>query len=119
MRQDQYERLQQLEEGLTDIFIAEADPKRWPGADVEAAAMTKEDRGDRYWCKKNAFATLSLVQRISTLIGQVQGPGTTPAAQDGAADLDSPDIEAETASAEREAKRLLEALTSKGGRASS
>jgi hypothetical protein len=80
MRQDQYEKLQQLEEQLTDAFLGEAEPAKWPGAGVDPGAMDQKTRGDRYWCKKNAVATISLVQRVGTLIGQVQlrGAGTTP-----------------------------------------
>jgi hypothetical protein len=80
MRQDQYERLQQLEEKLTDVFIGEAEPEKWPGAGLDAGAMDQKTRGDRYWVKKNAVATLSLMQRVGTLIGVVQlrGAGTTP-----------------------------------------
>lgn len=51
MRDDQYLRLQALEEKITDQFLFEADPKNWPADGVAPKAMTQQDRGDRYWCK--------------------------------------------------------------------
>jgi hypothetical protein len=112
MRQDQYERLQALEEKLCDVLVGEADPDHWPGKDVPPATMDKQTRGDRYWCKKNAVATISLVQRVGALIGQVQlsGNGTAPAEVpegDGTTELD-----AEVAAAEKEAEKLLRQVQS-------
>jgi len=83
MRQDQFERLQQLEERLIDVAIEEADPDQWPGKGVAVAAMDQQTRGDRYWVKKNAVATISLAQRVGVLMSSVQGFGTTPTAEEG------------------------------------
>lgn len=123
MRQDQYERLQDLEEKLTDVLLAESDPDRWPGRGIEASAMDKSTRGDRYWCKKNAVATLSLIQRVGNLIGviQVRGSGTTPAnppageppaAEDGeeTPDQREADLDAEVLAYEKEAAELLRGM---------
>lgn len=114
MRQDQYERLQALEEKLTDVFLGEAEPEAWPGAGLPVATMDKNTRGDRYWCKKNAVATLSLIQRVGTLIGQVQGAGagTTPPAVEG--DEQQDQLDDEVASAEKEAERLMRRLQGEG-----
>jgi hypothetical protein len=79
MRQDQYERLQALEEKLADVFIGEAEPEKWPGHGLDPGVMDQKTRGDRYWVKKNAVATLSLMQRVAVTLGQVQlRGGTTP-----------------------------------------
>lgn len=103
MRQDQYERLQALSEKLVDVFADEAEPANWSGAGLLPKDMAREDRGDRYWCKRNAAATMVLVLRVETLIGQQQGQPTAPAqTDDGEADLDK-----EVAAAERDAERLL------------
>lgn len=118
MRQDQFERLQQLEEQLTDAFIGEAAPEKWPGHGVDPGAMDQQTRGDRYWCKKNAVATISLVQRVGTLIGQIQlrGAGTTPAAPaEGEQQQDH--LEDEVKAAEKEAAKLLRELQSGAGKA--
>ena len=110
MRQDQYERLQALEEELTDVFLGEAKPEAWPGHGIGPGAMDKDTRGDRYWCKKNAVATLSLIQRVATLTQQIRlqssGEGT------GAAGVENPEAELdrEVAAAEKEAKALLAQL---------
>lgn len=119
MRQDQYERLQALEEKLTDVFLGEAEPEKWPGAGLEAGAMDQQTRGDRYWCKKNAVATLSLVQRVGNLIGQVQGAGTgtTPPGGEGEDGEGRDHLDAEVRAAEKEAERLMRELTTGKGKA--
>jgi hypothetical protein len=112
MRQDQYERLQKLEEQLLDVFMDEADPASWPGYGMTLANVDKSTRGDRYWCKRNAAATAALSQRITSLVGRVQasGLGTTAPPADAPAEggEERDELEAEVASAEREAMALLD-----------
>jgi hypothetical protein len=57
MRPDQLTRLQELTEKLAERFLLEADPAEWPGDGQVPAGMTQQQRGDAYWCKKNAMAT--------------------------------------------------------------
>lgn len=112
MRDDQYIRLQSLGEKLTDQFLFEADPVNWPADGVHPKDMTQEDRGNRYWCKKNAVATVSLTLRIESLLGKLQGsllnPATpgAPEGEDAAQGL----LDAEIAEAERQAKALLKRM---------
>lgn len=68
MRPDQIERLVELEESLIDIYLEEADPKNWPGKGAMGDQLTKQQRGDRYWEKKNAIATVALAQETRKLI---------------------------------------------------
>lgn len=91
MRPEQVTKLGKIEEDLTDLFITEAQATDWPGME------TKEDRGDRYWHKKNALATLTIVGRIQTVLRDIRtdsgkGDGLPP----------GPDEE----TIEQEAKRL-------------
>jgi len=72
MRQDQFERIQSLTESLADVFINEANPANWPGANQSIDMQDAKIRGDRYWMKKNAVATMTLMQRISSFVGIVQ-----------------------------------------------
>lgn len=101
MRPDQIERLKALSEGLADVVISEADPAMWPGAGKDAADLTKDERGNRYWSKKNAAATMTLLVKVMSIAGHVQG-GTLPS---GTTEEDLEDIQAK---AEREATALLE-----------
>jgi hypothetical protein len=107
MRQDQFEKLQQLEEKLADVFIGEAEPAKWPGHGIDPGAMDQKTRGDRYWVKKNAVATLSLMQRVAVTIGQVQlrGAGTTPEKPAEGGEQDH--LDAEVQGYEKEAAKLL------------
>lgn len=57
MRADQRKRLEDLAEKLADTFLMEADPAEWPGDGKPPADLEQQERGDRYWCKKNAMAT--------------------------------------------------------------
>lgn len=98
MRADQLEKLRGLQEKLADVFLEEADPKGWPDT------KTRDSRGDRYWMKKNANASLVLVGRIENLLalraGRASG-GENPAQKEDEARLDG-----EIAAAEKEAERL-------------
>lgn len=116
MRQDQYERLQAIEEELLDVFFVEAKPADWPGHGKKLAELTQQERGDLYWIKKNAASSLALAQRVGVLIGRVQmsGAGTTPPAgppdgdgMDGEAADATRSLDAEIATAEREAAALI------------
>ena len=110
MRQDQFERLLDLSERLTDVFIDEADPSNWPGSGWKPIELTKEQRGDRYWSKKNAVATISLVGRIHNLTDSIRkasaGGGTDPAS---VTDTEE-DIDKEIAAAEKEASKILDSV---------
>lgn len=112
MRQDQFEKLQTLSERLTDVFLGEAEPAKWPGAAIEPGNMDQQTRGDRYWCKKNAVATLSLVERVNRLIGQTQAasagdPGGAGVRDD---DQDEDNLDADIRQAEKEASKLLDQM---------
>ena len=100
MRLDQLERLRKLQERITDVFLEEAEPKTWPKTD------TKDGRGDRYWLKKNATASLAIIGRIENLLalrdGRVAG-GPTPGEQE---KKDEANLEREIQDAEKEAAAL-------------
>lgn len=105
MRPDQLQRLQELTEKLADVVLEEADPAEWPGAGQPLASLTQQERGDRYWCKKNAAATFVLLNRADEII-QRRSSGK-PANDDTGEDLDRT-----IAQAEREAARALERIQS-------
>ena len=109
MRQDQYEKLQALSERLTDVFLDEAEPEKWPGHNIEPGAMDQKTRGDRYWCKKNAVATLTLVGRVAGLTDLTQKQRN---AGNGAAGVTEEEatLDAEINAAEKEAAKLLDQL---------
>lgn len=112
MRQDQYERLQKLQDKLLDVFLDEADPESWPGKGLKIGAMDAQTRGDLYWVRKTAASAGMLFSRVEAMIGRVQfaGAGTTPPAEG----EESPEqqLDAEYAAAEREAKKLLDDVQS-------
>lgn len=103
MRPEQYERLQALQEKLTDVVIQEADPERWPGNGKELAELTRDERGDRYWCKRNAAATLSVIMRVQNLVHVVEQRSSRRPNEGEAAD----DLEDDVLAAEREAAAIL------------
>lgn len=101
MRQDQYDALQQLNVKLTDVFLKEADPDQWPGHSTPPLEMTKEQRGDRYWHKKNAVATIAIMMRVGNLVDIIQrntqggGGGAEVADEDAMLDKQISEAEAE------------------------
>ena len=109
MRQDQYEKLQALSERLTDVFLDEAEPDQWPGHGIAVGAMDQQTRGDRYWCKKNAVATLTLIGRVAGITDLIQKQSN---AGNGAAVVtdEADTLDAEISAAEKEAAKLLDQL---------
>ena len=55
-----------LDERLSALYLNEADPQLWPADGVEPMQQTRDERGDRVWCKKNADHTLSLLLKSVT-----------------------------------------------------
>jgi len=108
MRDDQYLKLQELEEKLVPVVLQEADPDNWPGKDIIPKDLTKDDRGDRYWCKKNAAATLTLLNKVISLVERpTRGlPGLTPEVEDNGEEEIS--LDKEINRHERKAAKLLE-----------
>lgn len=120
MTDDQYQRLQALTEKLMNVFLAEADPDSWPGAGIKPNAMDKETRGNRYWCKKDAAATLTLNMRAITLIGVIQRrtpDGELPLSAgdqgDGMEEAEN-SLDSDIARAEKQAEKLMEKMRKKG-----
>lgn len=116
MRQDQFDDLQKLSEKLTDIFLEEANSANWPGAGIPDANMDAKTRGDRLWTKKNAIATMGMVQRIVTLTGVVRM--NTAAGADGkdagsVKEHEEEDMDDEMAAATKEAKKMLKDAVAK------
>lgn len=109
MRDDQITRLQALSERLGEVVITEVDPHNWPGAEKVPAELTQQERGDRYWSKKNAAATMTLLLKVVNITGILnkQKPGKD--AGDAAEELDG-----ELAAAERAAQAIIDRMQ-KGG----
>lgn len=61
MRDDQRQRLEEINELLVDVLLDEADPRVWPGYGMDQRDLSKDERGDRYWSKKNAAMTTVLI----------------------------------------------------------
>lgn len=85
MRPDQVERMRDLAERLADAFLAEADPTEWAGDGTPIAEMTSTQRGDRYWCKRNAGATAMVLRSTLDFVDRAdqRAPtGESPDAED-------------------------------------
>lgn len=106
MRDDQITRLQALSERLGEVVIHEVDPEQWPGADKQLGELTQQERGDRYWCKKNAAATMTLLLKVVNISGVLNR--TKPATDAGNA---ADGLDGELAAAEREAQAIIDRLT--------
>lgn len=109
MRDDQIVRLQALTERLGEVVISEIDPHQWPGADKGLADLTQKERGDRYWCKKNAAATMTLLLKAVNIAGILNR--SKPAPDTGAA-ID--ELDGELAAAEREAQAIIDRMQKSG-----
>jgi len=110
VRDDQFDKLEALQEKLCDTVMTEADPVNWPGGEKLPMDMTKDERGDRYWCKKNAAATFTLLNKTLSL-AFFRRDSTTPAPTEAKAPED--ELDKEISRAEREAAKQLEAFEKK------
>ena len=100
MRSDQIERLTQIEEKLVDVFTSECQPETWP---------TMEDyksRGDRYWHKKNALATLRIVGQIDHLLRDIVRADRDPDPK-APGETEVGELERDAAKLERRARAVL------------
>lgn len=101
---DQLNKLKTLSDRMVAVVITEADPDTWAGANKKLDEMSVEERGDRYWCKKNANQIITTAVKLETLIALYERKGATP--KEGTAeDLNSKVIQFENA-----AKKRLEKL---------
>ena len=75
------------------------------------ADMTKEDRGNRSWSKKNAAATFALLERTASLLTDAKDLRNNRPDEDD-------DMEKQIAAKEREASKLLDKVM-KGAKAAS
>lgn len=107
MRDEQFAKLEALQEKLCDTVLTEADPDNWPGGLTLPRDLTKDERGDRYWCKKNAAATFTLLNKTLSIAHYNRGASAAPA-QDYREPED--ELDKEIARAEREAAKQLEAF---------
>lgn len=109
MRKDQIERLQDLAEQVGEVFLEEADPQNWSGAGLTLAQMDKDQRGGRYFDKKNAIQTGTLLARILDLRDRDKSasPRTQTPEDDG---------EQEIKRFEGKAKELLSAVQKRAAR---
>jgi hypothetical protein len=105
MRPDQITRLRELQEKLAEVVLEEADPDNWSGADTPMDQLSRDERGNRYWEKKNAAATFALLERTTSTLSYSPADGE-PAAQE-------VDIDKQIAKREREAQALLDGVMKK------
>ncbi|EAQ6129194.1 hypothetical protein AXA88_09025 [Salmonella enterica] len=109
MYDDYRTRLTNLIDKLTNVVIEEADPDNWSGSKKPVKELTKDERGDRYWDKKNAAASLTLLIKVHSLIG-IQSRGATGEN----ADDDDFGLAQQVAKAEKEAAAIIERVMKKG-----
>ena len=110
MRKDQIDRLQDIAEQIGEVFLEEADPANWNGAGVPLASLDKDQRGGRYWDKKNAIQTGTLLARVLDLRDRDTRSADTKTPEE--------DAEQEINRFEKQAKDMVNAViaraTSKG-----
>lgn len=115
MREDLIDRLEELQEKLFEAMLVEANPENWPGGKVLPKDLNRDERGDRYWCKKNAAATMTLLNKtISLEYFRSRLPVETEAAGDEVSQ-EEVDLERNMAKCEKLAEKQLERFQSKFG----
>ena len=68
MRVDQWQRLQAIAEKVAEIAIVDCDPDNWAHSDTPSKKLTRDQRGDAYWSRRQAIATCGVLARIHHLV---------------------------------------------------
>lgn len=110
MRADQIQRLYELREKLADVVLEEADPGNWSGAGIPMDQLTRDQRGNRFWEKRNAAATFALLERTTSTLSY------TPNDRQSLPDQEL-DIDKQIAKREREAQKLLDGVMDRAKKA--
>jgi hypothetical protein len=108
MRPDQIAQLGDLQEQLADVFINEATPGNWSGTGKLPVHMDQQERGDAYWCRKNAIATGGVLRLVMDLKARLENPEGKDKTPEGDDDLD--DI---VRDAKRKAEKALQRVMGK------
>lgn len=87
MRDDQIVRLAELQEKLMDVLLEEGDPDTWAGAGKAGSKLTRAERGDRVWDKKNATATATVLGYIHSIQRALKADAPPPDAEENMADV--------------------------------
>jgi hypothetical protein len=109
MRNDQYLKLKALSEKIADVALFDADPDNWVGAGKAAKKLTKEQRGNAYWCRKVALGTISVLMRVEAL-------AATAGFNQAMSDKDELSLTDEIANAEAAAANWLEKELARTGK---
>lgn len=100
--QDKIDKLETIVNKLVDKTIEEINPSNWIAGHTPIADMSKEERGDNYWCKKTAAMTLTLTMKSATLVDVLKNripAGVKPGEED--------DLEKDIQAAEREYEKIM------------
>jgi hypothetical protein len=110
LKAETLKRLEERQQELADIFIDETDLTKWPDM------SDRVTRGDRFWFKRNAGATATLIVKIQSILDVAlkQPAVTDPTDAPPGDDPEEDDAEALAAAAMTEAKRIVD--KARGGR---
>lgn len=106
MTPEQLARLNALQEKIAEVLLDEMNPDNWAGAGLTPAAMNKQQRGDRYFDKKNAAMTAMLyIDNGKLLLNSKAALGRDPYKDD--------ELDKKIAAAEKTAGQLLDKVKKK------
>jgi hypothetical protein len=107
MSPENRERLKILEERLVQTVLQDANPDYWSGANVQPRNLGQQQRGDAYWCRKMAVASLTVLSKVMHLNSGVY---------DASAE-DELEVQKQIDQATADADRLLDRLQRESGKA--
>lgn len=101
MTPEQVVKLQALSEKLFEVVVVEVDPASWSGDGKRPRDMTKDERGDAVWCRRQAAASLALLTQVQRLTHSLEtGMPIEPS-------TDIEDLDQAIALAEKDAGKLI------------
>lgn len=112
MRADQLEKLKELQERWLDITLDEMD-EPIVAAGLTSAKLTKDERGDRYWQKRNVGAALTICTKMDMLRARLERAAylDSPPTDAEGEDIDNTDIDNEMNALAAKAEELFNEFT--------
>lgn len=91
-------------------MIFDANPEHWTAPGKIAKDLTQQERGDAYWCRKLASASLSVLTKVLVVTGMAERRLASNAPDPIGDDGDAGSLDKEIRRAEREAAKILKRI---------
>lgn len=98
MNEKQLKKLQALRNKLFEAMVFDTNPENWVAYAKPAKELSKQEKDEAAWCRRQAASSIALWEKIDKLISQHTAPKTA---------VDNNDMQLDLLAIEKEADSLL------------